>query len=77
MECFCGSALGRVDVPACVREIGAGAFRGCGRLRSVAFREGSRLERVGVGAFGGTGLRLGGVCFPGGVEVDEWAFAGP
>ena len=77
VECFCGSALERVELLACIREIGAGAFFGCGRLRSVVFREGSRLERVGVGAFGGTGLSLGGVGFPAGVEVDEWAFAGP
>lgn len=39
-----------MTIPRSVRDIGNGAFDGCRRLCSLAFEDGSQLERVGRGA---------------------------
>ena len=42
--------------PSQLREISDRAFAGCEELRSVTFGENSRLTKIGLGAFGETGL---------------------
>lgn len=54
---FAESALEEVSIPASVAEIGRFAFAGCAGLASVGFAEGSRLSRIGPGAFERAGLR--------------------
>ena len=71
---FEDSAVERVFIPASVRAIEKDAFRGCARLKKVAFAPDTRLERVEAGAFRGTGLQR--VEIPRGVRVlGECAFA--
>lgn len=44
--CFCGSAFEKLVLPASVREVGAGAYCNCGRLKNVRLNEG--LEKLGA-----------------------------
>ena len=57
LRAFAYSALEEVSIPASVAEIGRFAFAGCAGLASVGFAEGSRLSRIGPGAFERAGLR--------------------
>ena len=53
--------------------IGKFNFFGCGELESVSFAEGSKLERIGWGAFGYSGLRS--IAIPDSVtRIDGYAF---
>lgn len=73
-EWFRGTRLRDVQIPATVREIGQGAFRGCPRLRQVVLQPGSRLRRVGACCFAGSELKL--IQFPSDIrEIGTDAFA--
>jgi hypothetical protein len=52
---------------ASVEVLGVGCFSWCRSLSSVTFEAGSRLLRIGAGAFGGTGLIE--IVIPASVEV--------
>ena len=76
---FWGSGVESVEIPASVREIGACAFRNCGKLRSVVFKgavsEESQLRVIGTGAFRGCS-GLGDIGLPAGLEeIGAYAFA--
>ena len=53
---FASSDIESVRIPASVREICAGAFCGCRKLKTVVFDENSRLEVTGDNSFRGSGL---------------------
>jgi hypothetical protein len=57
-ECFKGSGLRSLSLPATVRRIGKHAFAGCSNLTSVTFenKSRSRLVEIGDGAFNGCPL---------------------
>ena len=64
------------EVPASVKEIGAGAFSSNKKIQNVTFADGSQLEYIGNGAFANcTTLRR--VTLPDNpVEIDGFAFMG-
>ena len=53
---FYGDCVARVVVPACVEQLGDGAFCGRKALRAVVFAPKSRLQRIGERCFLGSGL---------------------
>ena len=54
--------------------MGSGAFRECGSLRRVVFREGSALHTIGADCFRGSGLQR--IELPGSLrEINDGAFA--
>ena len=53
---FYGDCVARVVVPACVEQLGDGAFCGREALRAVVFAPKSRLQRIGERCFLGSGL---------------------
>lgn len=54
---FSNTCLRQVNLPTTLRALGDYTFYGCNKLRSVAFREGSRLEKIGSKCFSCSGLR--------------------
>jgi hypothetical protein len=63
-----------VFIPASVKEVGSNAFNGCNELISVVFEEGSQLERISVGMFGGC-ISLKDIVLPNNLKIiDEFAF---
>lgn len=65
-------AVSSLNIPACVSEIGAGAFANCAQLRSVSLPEG--LKRIGNRAFAGC-KSLTSVTIPGSVSrIEDYAF---
>ena len=53
---FASSDIESVRIPASIREICAGAFCGCRKLKIVVFDENSRLEVIGDNSFRCSGL---------------------
>ncbi|MDR2107507.1 MAG: leucine-rich repeat domain-containing protein [Holosporaceae bacterium] len=51
------SATERIIIPASISNIGARCFKDCKNLNRIEFAEGSRLLRIGDGAFANTGLK--------------------
>ena len=54
---FAHSGVQTVIVPACVRELGEEAFRGCWALERVILAWDSKLEKIGPNCFRDSGLR--------------------
>jgi hypothetical protein len=72
-NCFEGTGLCGVTIPATVTRIGARAFAGCVKLRWVKF-EGSRLLEIGDSAFEGCPLTE--IELPSSVRrIGDWAFS--
>lgn len=70
---FYNCVVESVTIPASVKSIGTEAFCGCYDLRSVAFADGSRLERLDKGCFCESGISQ--ITIPSGVTViDDFAF---
>ena len=73
-EAFRFSGIESLDVPACVKAIGARALGGCGSLTSVTLREG--LQTIAAGAFGAASS-IASLSLPASVtSLDPTAFAG-
>lgn len=69
------SYLTTMEIPANVEKLGANAFVGCNRLKSVTFAENSKLTIVGNAAFKNT--KLSTIALPDGVTtLGENAFEG-
>jgi hypothetical protein len=68
-DCFRGTGLLRLDVPACVESLGDRCFWGCGSLTEVSFSEASHLKTIGEGCFGET--RVKEVIVPRSIKVDD------
>ncbi len=69
---YSGILLESVSFPSTLKIIGKNAFSGCHSLKSISNLDG--LEKVGDGAFGGTGLES--VSLPDGCDVGTWVFSG-
>ena len=53
---FMKTGIKRITVPDSVLEIGSYAFQGCSRLKQVTFGKNTRLSKIGLYAFKGTGI---------------------
>lgn len=53
---FMKTGIKHISIPDSVLEIGSYAFQGCSRLKQVTFGKNSRLSKIGLYAFKGTGI---------------------
>lgn len=54
--CFQQIGISLLSVPANIKEIQKGAYKGCSNLKTVVFSNESVLEKIGEKAFGGCKL---------------------
>ena len=67
--------LNSVEIPASVKDVGDECFAECKNLSGVGFGPDSNLERIGEGAFSGSGITF--LTIPAGVqEIGDVCFAG-
>ena len=73
-DCFSGSGLQSITIPASVETIGTRAFKNCSNLQTVAFANGTLLENIGSESFYNTGITS--ITIPASVEnIYSSAFA--
>lgn len=53
---FSSTSIEQIELPSTLKVMGAGIFYKCKRLKCVTFREGSKLEEIGIKCFGSSGI---------------------
>lgn len=74
-EIFIGTSMKGIIFPSTLRVLGDRIFQGCKMLKCVTFREGSRLDKIGVECFSNSGIEE--ITIPSSViTIHEQAFSG-